>query len=166
MSIQVIQQYLISEYRVMRSAAGHYVGSACFDPAMPEAGCNIPYSRDSGYMSKADAERLLSSFIFSEECDSPLEQDAVAEYRMAMKEEVGLERAIYDALWVMDSESDLDAKFEAWEQTDEAKQLRNPGRIDIDAQSKWLDRLESGRVTEPTVAMPAEQQPYQFELEF
>ena len=135
MNVQIVEEYAISEYRVMRSAAGWYVGTHCFDPKMPEAGMNIPWSRDSGYMSKSDAERLLANFIFTEECESTLEQDAVAEYRMGIREEVGLDRAIYDALWVMDSE------------VLEVAAARVPGRVD-----------------EPTVAMPAEQEPYQFEL--
>ena len=37
----------ISNLKVMRSAAGFYIGRSCTDDDMP--GCEIPYSLESGY---------------------------------------------------------------------------------------------------------------------
>ena len=97
MSIQIITaDYLISEYSVMQSNAGYYIGHACFDPAIPEAGLNLPYTRESEYMHEADAHRSLFSFI-RQDCKDSLEEDAVAAYRMALIEGLGVERAVCDA---------------------------------------------------------------------
>jgi len=42
----------ISEHKVMRSAAGHYIGQSYFDT---EIGCDCPYDRHSGYYSSHEA---------------------------------------------------------------------------------------------------------------
>ena len=127
--------YIISELRVMHSAAGYYIGTACFDPVMPEAGCNLPWDRITGYMSKSEAIRALPLLVTTEECATAEEQDGYAEYRSAIEDGLGVDRAVYDALWVQSADY---CQFAA---------PRRPGRVD-----------------EPTVAMPAEQEPYQFDL--
>lgn len=47
----------ISQLKVLKSAAGYYIGRTYFDE---DAGCDFPYSRESGYFSKeADAQAYL-----------------------------------------------------------------------------------------------------------
>ena len=49
----------ISELKVMHSAAGYYIGRSCFDEGFEE-----PYSRESGYMTKEQAEAQLAADSF------------------------------------------------------------------------------------------------------
>jgi len=52
----------ISPLQVMQSAAGFYLGHGYNDPDMgmkPEDGFPLPYSRETWYMSKEEAEQLL-----------------------------------------------------------------------------------------------------------
>lgn len=53
---------IISGLKVMRSAAGYYIGRTCEDPEMP--GLEEPYSRESGYMAKEKAEAQLAADSF------------------------------------------------------------------------------------------------------
>ena len=45
----------VSNLKVMRSGAGYYLGRTCIDK---EHGFEEPYSRETGYMKKEDAEKL------------------------------------------------------------------------------------------------------------
>jgi len=51
----------VSELKVMRSAAGYYIGRDYFDL---EFGFVGPYSRESGYMNQADAGEALATMNF------------------------------------------------------------------------------------------------------
>lgn len=51
----------MSELKVMQSAAGYYIGRSYFDL---ECECEFPYSRESGYMTQADAEAALATADF------------------------------------------------------------------------------------------------------
>ena len=67
--------HTISEYRVLKSAAGYYLGRQCFDPEMPEAGMSIPWSRDSEYYPTASCvEPVLRDYILSD-CETEKEFD-------------------------------------------------------------------------------------------
>ena len=50
----------ISDFKVMRSAAGWYIGTTCIDP---EFGCEFPNSRETGYFAtKEEAEAELRTW--------------------------------------------------------------------------------------------------------
>ena len=46
----------VSDLKVMQSAAGYYIGRSYFDL---ECGCEFPFSRESGYMSRTEARERL-----------------------------------------------------------------------------------------------------------
>ena len=90
--------YIVSEYRVLKTPAGFYVGRHCIDPTMPEAGCNIPHARVSGYFQyQWEAAELIPGYML-DDCEDALEQAAVYEYLQALASDVGIERAVHDAL--------------------------------------------------------------------
>ena len=71
---------IISEYRILQSNAGYYVGRLCLDPAMPEAGLNIPYDRIGEYYeNKSDATMCLLVASISM-CRTQSERDAFVAY--------------------------------------------------------------------------------------
>lgn len=56
----------ISEYKVMQSGAGYYVGRSCADPEC--GGFHVPYDRASGYfLTKEAAEDHLNRHFKEEE---------------------------------------------------------------------------------------------------
>jgi len=61
----------VSELKVMRSAAGYYLGRSYFDT---EFGFEAPYSRETGYMSEAEAVDELKRGSF--EVRQCIENDA------------------------------------------------------------------------------------------
>ncbi|MEA2093173.1 MAG: hypothetical protein U9P11_01260 [Pseudomonadota bacterium] len=71
---------IISEYRILQSSAGYYVGRLCFDPTMPEAGLNIPYDRVGEYYAqKTDATTCLLAASVGM-CRTQNERDAFVAY--------------------------------------------------------------------------------------
>ncbi len=67
-----IEDCWVSDLKVMRSAAGHYIGRSCVDPEM--GGGAMPYSRESGYFgSYEDAEVQLAEGFGLRQC---VENDA------------------------------------------------------------------------------------------
>jgi hypothetical protein len=71
---------IISEYRILQSSAGYYVGRLCLDPVMPEAGLNIPYDRIGEYYTqKTDATTCLL-FASISLCRTQSERDAFVTY--------------------------------------------------------------------------------------
>jgi len=74
-----LDNLLVSEYRVLRSAAGYYVGRQYLDPDCE--GCWLPYDRCSGYFpSEIEAHygRLPELIFF--DCETDKEEAAVAAY--------------------------------------------------------------------------------------
>lgn len=55
----------VSDFKVMKSAAGYYIGRSYYDT---EFGFDGPYSRESGYMTKAEAEMSLASNFPVRDC--------------------------------------------------------------------------------------------------
>lgn len=53
---------LVSDFKVMRSPAGYYVGRTCWDKA---GGYEEPYSRDSDYMPEKEAQADLARGLYS-----------------------------------------------------------------------------------------------------
>lgn len=51
----------VTEQAVCKSGAGYYVGTWCIE-VLNGSWLPQPYSRDSGYSSKEDAEKLLASW--------------------------------------------------------------------------------------------------------
>ena len=52
----------VSDLKVMHTPAGYYIGRTYFDL---ECGTDFPYSRESGYMTEADAQAALASGNFA-----------------------------------------------------------------------------------------------------
>ena len=76
---------IISEYRILQSSAGYYVGRLCFDPTMPEAGLNIPYDRIGEYYSnKSDATTCLLAASVTL-CRTQSERDAFVAYILSLR---------------------------------------------------------------------------------
>ena len=50
----------ISELKVMQSNAGYYLGHTYYDE---EVKADLPYSRQTEYMTKQDAEKLLTEWV-------------------------------------------------------------------------------------------------------
>lgn len=93
--------YFVSEPRVLRSAAGYYVGRVCIDPAMPEAGLNIPYDRESVYFAGTpEATNYLHMRIIdhAEHCYDDATIDAVNAYIQALHDCKDTEDAVAAAL--------------------------------------------------------------------
>ena len=71
---------IISEYRILQSGAGYYVGRLCLDPAKPEAGLNTPYDRVGEYCAnKSDAAMLLLAASLTK-CRTQSERDVFVDY--------------------------------------------------------------------------------------
>ena len=76
---------IISEYRILQSSAGYYVGRLCFDPDKPEAGLNTPYDRvDEYYTNKSNAAMLLLAASLTK-CRTQSERDAFIDYIFYMR---------------------------------------------------------------------------------
>ena len=76
---------IISEYRILQSNAGYYVGRLCFDPTMPEAGLNIPHDRVGEYYAqKTDATTCLLAASVSL-CRTQNERDAFVAYILNLR---------------------------------------------------------------------------------
>jgi hypothetical protein len=87
----------VSEYRVMETPAGYYVGQQCFDPEMPEFGMTVPYDRITHYMdTSSDARRVLEALVLDMAYDD--EWNAVEAYHSALNSFASTERAVEIAL--------------------------------------------------------------------
>lgn len=111
--------YTATEYRVLRSAAGYYIGTLYFDE---ELGGLFPHSRESGYFATKDAAAVnLLDYIVTF-CDDDSEYEATRAYHYALRNGASVYQAVTELLLELRDQEEVDAVIEAF--------LRTPGRVD------------------------------------
>jgi len=76
LSVQVIEEEEISEPRVMKSAAGHYIGYEYWDTVL---GAWLPWSRQTEYINPVEALICLVDFVISQ-AESDMEAKVILDY--------------------------------------------------------------------------------------
>ena len=87
----------VSELKVMQSAAGYYIGRSYFDL---ECGCEFPFSRESEYMTKADAvQRLKYDTYVVRDCIENNAMYDAGDLPDPREERAAAEDAYWEAQW-------------------------------------------------------------------
>jgi hypothetical protein len=125
----------VSELHVMQSGAGYYIGRSCLDPDC--GGMEVPFSRESGYMTKTAAVEAMASPYQDWPVRDCVENNAL--YASGELPDLHAHREMLAEAEIDFDNQLMQAEFAAWSAACEAEEEADRERWEAEEQA-WNDR--------------------------